>query len=127
MLGRTQRNHGRVKVNWLSKRKGDKMYHCTIENDGLKYTRLSKDEYVIDEPILIFPEGIPPDSYDWNGENITVFSQDVYGTVVGCTLLREGDRIDGDTVFKIYEDRVEFEKNGKRWTKECDVTYPAWR
>ena len=29
------------------------MYHYTIENDGLKYTRISNDKYEIDDPILI--------------------------------------------------------------------------
>lgn len=57
-----------------------------------------------------------------------LYTQDVYATVVDCRLLREGDRIDGVTVVKIYEDRVEFEKDGKRWTrKEGDAPDPAWR
>lgn len=39
-----------------------------------------------------------------------------------------GNVIDGVTVVKIYEDRVEFKKDGKRWTqKEGDAPDPAWR
>lgn len=99
------------------------MYHYTIENDGLKYTRVSKDKYGIDDPILIYRAGFHAVSCDKNGKEVpAIFPQDVYGTVVDWRLLREGDRIDGVTVVKIYKDRVEFEKDGKRWTqKEGDA------
>jgi len=105
------------------------MYHYTIENDGLKYTLVSKDKYGIGDPILIYRAGFQVISCDKNGEEVpTTFPQDVYGTVVDTRLLREGDKIDGATVVKIYEDRVEFEKDGKRWTqKEGDTPDPAWR
>ena len=105
------------------------MYHCTIENDGLKHTCVSKDNCGSGDPILLYREGIPAVSCDKNGNEVpTIYPQDVYATVVDCRLLREGDRIDGVTVVKIYEDRVEFEKDGKRWTrKEGDAPDPAWR
>ena len=38
--------------------------------------------------------------------------------MIGSAFVREGDTIDGVTVFKIYDDRVEFEKDGKRWTQK---------
>ena len=49
---------------------------------------------------------------------------------VNDKMIFEGDLIDGITVFKIHEDAVEFEKNGKRWTQkvgEQPVSWWRWR
>ena len=37
--------------------------------------------------------------------------------VVGMQIVREGDTLDGVTVIKIHDDKVEFEKAGQRWTQ----------
>jgi hypothetical protein len=46
-----------------------------------------------------------------------VSSGDSFTALIGTQAVREGDSIDGVTIVKIYRDRVEFEKNGKRWTQ----------
>lgn len=43
-------------------------------------------------------------------------------------MISEGDAIDGVTVFKIHQDSVEFEKNGKRWTQKVgEEPVSRWR
>ena len=55
-------------------------------------------------------------------------TKDNHSALIGTKLVREGDIIDGVTVFKIYKDEVEFEKDGKRWTQKIgDAPDPAWR
>lgn len=55
-------------------------------------------------------------------------TEDYHSALIGTKLVREGDIIDGVTVVKIYEDRVEFEKDGKRLTQKIgDTPDPAWR
>jgi len=44
-------------------------------------------------------------------------SEDRSSAVVGIKVVREGDIIDGVTVVKIHSDKVEFEKDGQRWTQ----------
>ncbi len=57
-----------------------------------------------------------------------VWTEDHRIAMIGTKLVREGDIIDGVTVVKIRMDRIEFEKDGKRWTqKEGDAPDPAWR
>jgi hypothetical protein len=46
-----------------------------------------------------------------------VRSQDSSTAVIGTHVVREGDTIDGITIVKIHDDRVEFEKAGQRWTQ----------
>ena len=46
-----------------------------------------------------------------------VRSQDSSTAVVGTHVVREGDTIDGVTIVKIHDDKVEFEKQGERWTQ----------
>ncbi|MBN2183182.1 MAG: hypothetical protein JW715_14820 [Sedimentisphaerales bacterium] len=42
-------------------------------------------------------------------------------------VLKEGDTIYGTKVVKIYPKKVEFEKDGKRWTQRiCEYPNPAW-
>lgn len=55
-------------------------------------------------------------------------SEDKHTAMIGTEVVGEGDIIDGVTVVKIYDDRVVFEKGGKRWTQELgDAPDPAWR
>jgi len=44
-----------------------------------------------------------------------VFSKDKPSAVIGCEVLCEGDITHGVTVVKIFKDKVQFEKNGRRW------------
>jgi len=46
-----------------------------------------------------------------------VRSQDSSTAVVGTYVVREGDTIDGVTIVRIHDDKVEFEKEGQRWTQ----------
>lgn len=47
--------------------------------------------------------------------------------VVGYDIVHEGDTIHGVKVVKIYRDKVEFEKDGKRWTQEVrEKANRAW-
>ena len=57
-----------------------------------------------------------------------VRSRDFSTAVVGTQVVREGDTIDGVTIVKIYDDKVEFEKAGQRWTQALNQP-PAeqWR
>lgn len=42
-------------------------------------------------------------------------------------VLKEGDTIYNTVVVKIYPKKVEFEKNGIRWTQRiCEYPNPAW-
>ena len=112
------------------------MYLYSIEiNDpihareyGLKHTRVSRDEYKEgDQFRLCQKEG--EITRDADGEDVHIFPEDVYGTVVRWKLIHEKDiiNIDSVTVVKIHEDEVEFERDGHRWTqKEGDEADPAW-
>jgi hypothetical protein len=46
------------------------------------------------------------------------YSQNHAIAFINAKMISEGGVIDGITVFKIHEDAVEFEKNGKRWTQK---------
>jgi len=55
-------------------------------------------------------------------------SEDRSSAVVGIKIVREGDIIDGVTVVKIHSDKVEFEKDGQRWTQGInDPPSPLWK
>jgi len=57
-----------------------------------------------------------------------VISENNHSALIGTKLVREGNIIDGVTVVKIHEDRVEFEKNGKRWAQKVgQQPDPEWR
>ena len=56
-----------------------------------------------------------------------VRSENVSTAVVGMQIVREGDTLDGVTVVKIHDDRVEFEKAGQRWTQTLNQPPgPQW-
>ena len=57
-----------------------------------------------------------------------VRSGDSASAVVGTQIVREGDTLDGVTVVKIHDDRVEFQKDGARWTQKLnEPPGPQWR
>jgi len=57
-----------------------------------------------------------------------VSGEDGFTALIDNQAVREGDSIYGVTVVKIHQDKVEFEKNGKRWTQELNETPgPQWR
>ena len=51
-----------------------------------------------------------------------VSSEDSFCALIGSEVVREGDIIDGIKIVKIHKDKVEFEKNGKRWTQALNET-----
>jgi len=56
-----------------------------------------------------------------------VRSEDISTAVVGTQVVREGETIDGITVVKIHDDRVEFEKASQRWTQTLNQPPgPQW-
>jgi len=55
-----------------------------------------------------------------------LYSEDKPSAVIGNRIVYEGDTLHGINVVKIYKDKVEFEKNGQRWTQPVEnhpVTY----
>ena len=56
-----------------------------------------------------------------------VRSGNVSSAVVGTQIVREGGVIDGVTIVKIHDDKVEFEKAGQRWTQTLNQPPgPQW-
>ncbi len=49
-----------------------------------------------------------------------VRSRDSSTAVIGTQVVREGDTIDGVTIVRIHDDKVEFEKQGQRWTQKLN-------
>ncbi len=49
-----------------------------------------------------------------------IYSEDKPSAVIGNQIVHEGDTLRGINVVKIYKDKVEFEKNGKRWTQAVE-------
>ncbi|MHC4426796.1 MAG: hypothetical protein ACYSYV_11975, partial [Planctomycetota bacterium] len=55
-------------------------------------------------------------------------SDDRSSAIIGTQIVREGQSIHGIKVVKIHKDKVEFEKNGKRWTQGLnEAPGPEWR
>jgi type II secretory pathway component PulC len=46
-----------------------------------------------------------------------LYSEDNSSALIGETIVREGDIIDGVKVVKINKDTVEFERDGEKWTQ----------
>jgi hypothetical protein len=56
-----------------------------------------------------------------------VFSPDRPSAVVGSQVLYEGDATQGVTVVRIYRDKVQFERDGVKWTQAVNETpSPRW-
>jgi len=51
-----------------------------------------------------------------------VYSEGSPSVIIGSQIVNEGDTIDGVTVVRISEDRVEFGRNGRRWTQVVNET-----
>jgi type II secretory pathway component PulC len=49
-----------------------------------------------------------------------VYSEENASAIVSDRVVHEGDMIDGYKVVKIHRDKVEFEKNGKIFTKQVN-------
>ena len=48
--------------------------------------------------------------------------------IIGTNIVSEGDTIDNIKIVKIYPDKVEFEKDGKRWTQGLnESSAPQWK
>ncbi|HUV63077.1 MAG TPA: hypothetical protein VMW24_04210 [Sedimentisphaerales bacterium] len=57
-----------------------------------------------------------------------VSSEDRFCALIGTAVVSEGDTIGGVKVVKIYKDKVEFEKDGKRWTQRLnEPPSPEWQ
>ena len=51
-----------------------------------------------------------------------VSGEDGFTALIDDQAVREGDSIYGATVVKIHQDKIEFERNGTRWTQELNET-----
>jgi hypothetical protein len=49
-----------------------------------------------------------------------LYSEDNPTAIIGGKIVKEGDIINGMKVVKIHRDRVEFEKDGKKWTQRAE-------
>lgn len=57
-----------------------------------------------------------------------MFSGDNISAVIGDSVVHEGDTTHGVKIVKIYKDRIELEKNGRRWSQQIgDTPDTAWR
>jgi len=51
-----------------------------------------------------------------------LYDKDNPSAIIDGNILKEGDTIHGVKVIKIYEDKVEFEKNNRKWTQKAGET-----
>ncbi len=73
----------------------------------------------INDYLLVNPKGIVFNIF---------YSKDNPSAVIRGQTVHEGDKIDDITIVKIHKDKVEFEKNGKRWTQEpSEFPSPEWQ
>ena len=76
----------------------------------------------LDGPALLAAStssGRSPDTFPNKGRISSIaYSKSHALAFIDDKMVSEGDIIDGVTVFKIHEDTVEFEKDGKRWTQK---------
>jgi hypothetical protein len=57
-----------------------------------------------------------------------LYSEDDPTALIGHQIVHEGDAVDGVSVAKIHKDKVEFEKNGNRWTQAiCETPADYWK
>jgi len=56
------------------------------------------------------------------------YTEDNPSAVIGDKIVHEGDVISGVKVLKIQTNRIEFEKNGSRWSQQVqEKPSPKWR
>jgi hypothetical protein len=48
-----------------------------------------------------------------------LYDKDNPSAIIDGKILKEGNTIHGVKVIKIYEDKVEFEKNSRKWTQKA--------
>ena len=91
-----------------------------ITRDPIKLPGQSDSQ--IEEPNGIRNQG--PNETINQAETITisvkdiVYSADKPSAFIGSKIVYVGDKVDGVTIVRIERDRVEFEKNGKRWVQK---------
>ncbi len=57
-----------------------------------------------------------------------MYAEENPSAVIGYGIVHEGDTIDDVKVVKIHKDKVEFEKNGRRWTQRVwQMPNGAWQ
>ncbi len=57
-----------------------------------------------------------------------MYAEENPSAVIGHGIVLEGDAIDDVNVVKIHKDKVEFEKNGRRWTQRVgQLPNGAWQ
>lgn len=57
-----------------------------------------------------------------------LYSEDKSFAIIGTDVVSEGQTIDGIKIVKIHPDKVEFEKDGKKWTQELgESPGPQWK
>jgi len=80
------------------------------------------DKSSLDDPILPAESTPSKQSADKSPNrarvNSIAYSESRAIAFINDQMVSEGGVVDGATVFKICEDTVEFEKNGKRWTQK---------
>jgi hypothetical protein len=76
----------------------------------------------LDDPVLLAVSTSSkesPDKFPFKGfVSGIAYSENHALAFIDDKMISEGGVIDGVTVFKIHEDAVEFEKDGKRWTQK---------
>jgi len=95
-------------------------------------TRSEGEKSWLDAPVLLAAStssGRSPDKFPNKGRVSSIAYSESHALVlINDKMVSEGGVIDGVTVFKIHEDTVEFEKNGKRWTQKVgEQPVSRWR
>ncbi len=84
--------------------------------------RSESEKSWLDGPVLLpasTSSGRSPDKFPNKGcVSSIAYSESHAIAFINDKMVSEGAVVDGATVFKIHEDTVEFEKNGKRWTQK---------
>ena len=67
--------------------------------------------------VPIAPSLVPINPVNMKVQDI-VYSEDKPSAFIASKIVYTGDTVNGVTVVRIERDRVEFEKNGKRWVQK---------
>lgn len=59
--------------------------------------------------------------------NGIVFSEDNPTALIGRQIVHEGDTVDDVSVIKVHKDKIEFAKNGRKWTQAVGETLKTYR
>ena len=80
--------------------------------------RSGSEKSSLDDPILVAASTSSGRSPNKRRVSSIAYSESHALAFINDKMVSEGSVLDGITVFKIREDTVEFEKNGKRWTQK---------